>query len=135
MGPILGPMPLNISSSPSNDQLVENQGEAEEVNFKTFLLRTRGVGDLLNLFGFFQDFLKYFPEIQVEITMPADGKIDHQRSRFNNLFFKVFRHLPIFQGIPTASSGARYLASHGFSPSSATWASACRQVGNEANQQ
>ena len=121
MGPILGPMPLNISSSPSNDQLVENQGEAE-VNFKTFLLRTRGVGDLLNLF------LKYFPEIQVEITMPADGKIDHQRSRFNNLFFKVFRHLPIFQGIPTASSGARYLASHGFSPSSATWASVCRQV-------
>ena len=50
VGPILGPMPLNISSSPSNDQLVENQGEAEEVNFKTFLLRTRGVGGLLNLF-------------------------------------------------------------------------------------
>ena len=65
MGPIRqGPMPLNISSSPSNDQLVENQGEAEEVNFKTLLLRTRGVGDLLNLFGFFFEifwniFLKY----------------------------------------------------------------------------
>ena len=133
MGPIRqGPMPLNISSSPSNDQLVENQGEAEEVNFKTFLLKTRGVGDLLN---FFQDFLKYFPEIQVEITMPADGKIDHQRCRSKYLFFNMFRHLPIFQGILTASSGARYLASRGFSPSSATWASACRQVRKEANQQ
>merc|ERR1719266_85340 len=31
-------------------------------------------------------------------------------------------------GILTASSGARYLASRGFSPSSATWASACRQA-------
>jgi len=39
-------MPL-VSSSPSNDQLVANQGELE-----------------------------------VEIAMPADGKIDHQRSRY-----------------------------------------------------
>lgn len=72
-------MPLT-SSSPSSDQLVANQGEVE-VKFPILDLRLLFQRSFnISYLGSSATFEKLLFQ-QVEITMPADGKIDHHRSR------------------------------------------------------